>query len=244
MQRRRVITAILAATAAFTASFGPVAAAPQPAAATSSELFPALSSVVAPLAGQPLLDPLGRPTPEVLAQIRAAAALPGVPQSTRTKLLAAADFFAGTGEGGPPLPENAPQFTQFGWPTAADRCIGGELTSIGTAIAVPGPASLPLPGVAPGHTAFVFTALGTAAAATDQTGGMRVHWINLNTGKIGSTPLRNTGVNPQGPATVVADAATGSGRVIAIVDGPVITQDGQQTTRCHYFPSIGMVTVP
>ena len=188
------------------------------------------------------IDNLGRPSPAALQQMRDFAHQPFIGPVTRGALEKAADFFEGTGKPGVELPEkDAPVFTQFGWPTISARCIGGTQTATGTAIAVPGPALLPLPGVAKGETAFVFTALGTGALAKEQREPITVNWFNLTTRKGGVTVLGNGGINPTGPATVNGTAATDSGTVVAWLSGSVAIEDG---TVCTFLPTAAVVQVP
>lgn len=177
-------------------------------------------------------DELGRPRPELLDLARDLANEPWMPQEAREVLLAAAEFFSDDGEGGPPLPDNPPPFTQFYWPTASGHCIGGTEAAVGTALAVRGPAEIPAPG-APTNadTVFLFTALGTGPAAPEH--DMRVNWVNLTTLEFGSAPLGDHDINPEGPTTVSATAATGSGPVAAVLSGTVNTADGP----CTFFPT-------
>lgn len=171
------------------------------------------------------VDELGRPTPQVVRQVHAFADQPYVPERAGNALRTAVNFYAGKGElGGPPLPADAPPFTQFYWPTVSGNCMGQGLHSTASAIAVPGPATAPAPGARAGETTFVFTALGTPAAAPNQ-GLMQVYWINLSNFKTGVTPLGNNGINPAGPSTLSGTASTGPGRVLAVVDGSVRTVD-------------------
>lgn len=174
------------------------------------------------------LDELGRPRPEILEQVREFARQPWIPPEVRDVLLSAVAYFAGEGSGGVTMPADAPPFKQFYWPTVAGNCIGGQLDSVGSALAVRGPAHIPAPGAAPGQTTFLFTAMGTAPAAPEQ-GGMQVRWANLATLAHGATPLGNHGINPEGPATVSGVADTGEGPVVAILDGTVHTGDGPCT---------------
>src|SRR5699024_7997556 len=147
-----------------------------------------------------------------------------VPRDMRNAILSALAFYAGgSGEGGVPLVEDGPNFKQFYWPTVSGKCIGGQGDSVGSAIAVPGPTKTPAPGARSGQTAFVCTALGTSPAAKKQ-GGMNVRWANLNTMKTGVTPLRNSGINPEGPATISGTASTGIGTIVAMVSGTSKTQ--------------------
>ena len=179
------------------------------------------------------LDPLGRPTPQTVARVNAFADQPFVPPQVANALRTGVQFYAGTDElGGPPLPDNAPPFTQFYWPTVSSNCIGPGLHSTASAIAVPGPAASPAPGAKAGQATFVFTALGTPAAAPEQ-GLMRVYWVNLKNFRTGVTSLDNNRINPTGPATLSATADTGSGRVLAVVDGSVRTADN----TCAFAPT-------
>ncbi|MCH6196362.1 hypothetical protein MHT86_02455 [Corynebacterium mastitidis] len=182
--------------------------------------------------------PLYLPSKEQVDQARAFAGQPWVPKDFAAAIRAAADFYEGNGdsEGAVELPENAPHFAQFYWPTVAGNCIGGQLNSVGTAIGIPGPARIPAPGAAEGQTAFLFTGLGTAAAAEEQD-SMSVHWFNLNTLASGTAPLRNNGINPQGPATLSATANTGAGTIVAVITGAVNTKEG----TCTYLPTAGIV---
>lgn len=189
------------------------------------------------LSAQGPLDELGRPTPQTQAQVRDFANQPWVPAEMRSAILSGLAFSVGAnGDGGPELPDNAPTFTQFYWPTVSGSCIGGELDAVGSAIAVPGPAEIPAPGAGPGQTAFVFTALGTSPAATEQ-GGMNVTWFNLDTLQNGVTPLGNYGINPDGPATLSGTANTGHGTVVAIVSGDVRTRDA----TCNFIPTAAII---
>lgn len=218
----RTPTRALAATCLATALA--VAAVPQVA---SAQTLSAVSSA------NPLLDELGRPTPEVIRQVNAFADQPYVPQRVGNALRTAISFYGGTGElGGPPLPTDAPPFTQFYWPTVSSNCIGPGLHSTASAIVVPGPTSTPAPGAGPGQATFVFTALGTPAAAPQQN-LMRVYWLNTSNFRSGVTPLGNNGINPTGPATLSATANTGPGNVIAVVDGGVRTLD----RVCNFAPT-------
>lgn len=185
------------------------------------------------------LDELGRPTPETIARVNAFADQPYVPEQVGNALRTAVAFFAGSGElGGPPLPKDAPAFTQFAWPTVSGNCIGKGMHSTASAIAVPGPAKSPAPGAKAGQTMFVFTALGTPAAAQKQ-GLMKVYWVNLSTLRTGVTPLGNNGINPTGPSTLSATANTGKGRVLAVADGSVRTTD----RTCAFAPTAASINV-
>lgn len=211
-----------------------VAAAALPAPATAAPPAPASS-----LSSNRYLDELGRPTPYTQAKVNEFADQPYVPHDVANALRSAVSFFGGTGElGGPPLPADAPPFTQFYWPTVSSNCIGKGLHSTASALVVPGPATSPAPGAGPGEATFVFTALGTPAAAREQ-GQLKVYWINLNTFRTGVTPLGNNGINPAGPATLSGTASTGPGRVLAVVDGRVRTA----TNVCAFAPTAASFSV-
>lgn len=210
------------------AATGPLGlAAPQALAAPEARASSSLSS------SQPYLDELGRPTPYTVAQVNAFASQPFVPEKVANALRTAVNFYAGNGElGGPPLPQDAPPFTQFYWPTVSGNCIGPGLHSTASALVVPGPTSSPAPGAGAGEATFVFTALGTPAAA-EQQGMMRVYWINISNFRSGVTELGNNRINPTGPATLSGTASTGPGRVLAVVDGSVRTA----TNVCPFAPT-------
>lgn len=179
------------------------------------------------------VDDLGRPTDLTVAKVHEFADQPFIPAEVADALRSAADFFAGAGEiGGPPLPDRAPDFAQFLWPTVSLNCMGPGLHSTASALAVPGPVRIPAPGAGAGQAVFVFTALGTPAAATEQ-GLLNAYWINLNTLRTGVTPLADNGINPAGPATLSAAADTGQGRILAVVGGSVRTTDN----TCTFAPT-------
>ncbi|MDO5076476.1 hypothetical protein [Corynebacterium sp.] len=191
-----------------------------------------------PLAVPLSFDHLGRPSEGTLDHLRGLSDAPWLPAPARETLDAAITFFEGSSGGGVALPEDAPKFSQFLWPTTADRCIAGEHRATGTMIAVPGPADLPMPGVPEQQSAFVFTALGTGPADPDH-GGMTVHWLNVHNLRFGSTHLTAQGINAEGPATVSGIANTGRGTVVAIAIGGVSTEGHV----CNFIPTAGMFTV-
>lgn len=225
--RRTVVSAALSAALAAGAFAAPATAQAAPA------FSPAALS-----AGSSIVDPLGRPTPEVQRAVKDFANRPGVPPQVRDALLGALAFFAGGGSGGPGLPEGGPDFRQGFWPTVSPNCMGPGMNSTGSLIAVPGPARIPVPAPKAGQATFVFTALGTKPASPQQ-GAMNVHWINLANLRTGVTPLLNKGINKTGPATLSNVADTGSGPVLAVVSGAVKT-DGRS---CGFAPTALSVTV-
>lgn len=186
------------------------------------------------------IDHLGRPTPHTQRLVTDFANQPGMPPQVRDALLGGLKFVAGTGDGdgGAALPSDAPRFRQAFWPTISPGCMGPGMNSTGTLIAVPGPARIPKPAPGPGQATFVFTALGTPAAARDQ-GAMNVYWVNLANQRTGVTPIGNKGINPTGPATLSGVANTGPGLVLAVVDGAVKTT----SNRCHFAPTAIAVDV-
>ncbi|WP_434800366.1 Rv1157c family protein [Corynebacterium aquatimens] len=129
-------------------------------------------------------------------------------------------------------------FTQFYWPTVSSNCIGEGLHSTASALVVPGPATTPAPGAGPGEATFVFTALGTPAAAPEQ-GELRAYWINIDNLRTGVTQLGNNQINPLGPATLSGTANTGPGRVLAVIDGHVRTADNV----CAFAPTAATFSV-
>ncbi|OAH64013.1 hypothetical protein AYJ66_08925 [Dietzia cinnamea] len=196
-------------------------------------------------AGAQSLDELGRPTEPVLQAIENLAAQQWIPEETRGTIARIVGFFRGTGEPGTPLPENGPVIAQFAYPTIMQQCIGGEQTAVGAATAVPGPADLPLPGIAPGHLGFIFTALGTEGVAAQQAQPMTVDWFNITNGRRGTTVLGYNGINEGGPATVNGVADTGPGQVLMLLQGGVTTNlENGGTSNCVAFPTVGTAFVP
>ncbi|WP_315042114.1 hypothetical protein [Corynebacterium argentoratense] len=208
--------------------------------ATNAQAQPAVptSSDTGSVDPSTYVDHLGRPTQPVLDHLRGVINNPALPQPLRDKLATAVGFIEGTGTPGVDIPEGAPRIAQFAWPTIAGNCINGQKAT-GTAIAVPGPADLPLPGVDDGHTAFIFTALGTDPVAQPDASTMRVDWINLSTGTRGSTPLSFGGINPDGPATINATANTGRGTIAAWLSGGIATE----TATCNFLPTAAVFEV-
>lgn len=236
---RRVARTVVAVLTAAAASAGmSLAAAP---AAQAAPTIPGLPGL--PAMPDLPLDNLGRPTPELLAQIEDVANRPEIPEEVSGVLKRVVSFFRGDGEPGVGLPEDAPGFTQFGWPTLAQNCIGGDSNAVGLAMGVPGPAELPLPGVPAGQISFVFTALGTGPVAEHQNDGMRVHWVNIDNGRVGQTPLGFGGINPDGPATINGLADTGPGNVLTLLEGGVTTDEEGSQGNCTFLPTAGIFNV-
>ncbi|MCS4531847.1 hypothetical protein NXS13_04905 [Corynebacterium sp. ES2730-CONJ] len=232
---RKKAASLLVATAGLLipAALGPVAHAAEPALSSQSHITVPPAIDLSQYPAWPI-DNLGRPKAHLLDQAATFAQSAPLPDMLRTAIMAGVGFFKGEGKPGVDLPADGPRFFQFGWPTVARSCIGGELDSVGSAIAVPGPASLPLPGVADGETAFVFTALGTG---TLDRSDMRVRWFNLSTLTSGEIILDQKGINPEGPATATATAPTGRGHIVAVMDGGMSTIEGESATYCTFAPT-------
>lgn len=204
----------------------------------------AVSLAVPATAGAQSLDQLGRPTEPVLQAIEGFADQQWIPEETRGTIARVVGFFRGTGEPGTPIPQNGPEIAQFAYPTIMENCIGAEETAVGAATAIPGPADLPLPGIPGGQLGFVFTALGTDGVATHQVQPMTVEWLNINTGRRGSTVLTYNGINEGGPATINGVADTGPGQVLMLMQGGVTTNiEGGTTANCVALPTVGTAFV-
>ncbi|MGU3431821.1 hypothetical protein ACNHUS_02280 [Actinomycetes bacterium M1A6_2h] len=177
----------------------------------------------------------------VLAQARALLATAPLSPQTKTTLSSVITFLDGSAGGGPDIPENGPVISQFLYPTLGRGCISPTADSVGTALAVPGPAQLPPPGPGVAQAGFVFTALGTAPLAAEQPAPMTVSWVNVDTLKTGTATLTGAAkINPDGPSTLSAIADTGKGRVLAAIAGSVSTQAG---LPCTFFPTVGLFVV-
>jgi len=143
----------------------------------------------------------------------------------------------GTAEFGP----DAPVTQDFLYPAISNGCLSDGGNVLAAAISVAGPSEIPAPGPAPGQTAYVFTAIGTPAPATEQELPLNVTWVNLTTGESGSATLvPHPDINPAGPTTLTAIADTGSGSIVSTIFGQVTTTEKQ----CQFMPTIGSTVVP
>ncbi|MEU8901381.1 hypothetical protein [Nocardia sp. NPDC048505] len=181
----------------------------------------------------------------ILAQVRVLLATPGIPAQVKATLEKAITFLDGSGGGGPDLPpSDGPRIAQFLYPTLGKGCVGPTSDSVGTALAVPGPAELPPPGPAGGQTGFVFTALGTKSATAVQNRPLTVQWVNLDNRRTGTQPLTNAaGINSDGPVTLSAIADTGPGRVAAVITGSLTTAAADGDRTCSFAPTLGFFSV-
>ncbi|WP_405178112.1 hypothetical protein OG225_28550 [Nocardia sp. NBC_01377] len=185
------------------------------------------------------------PQSAILAQARALLATLNLPPQIKSTLERIITFLDGSGGGGPEVPQDGPVIAQFLYPTIGKGCISASADSVGTALAVPGPAQLPPPGPAAGQTGFVFTALGTKAPTVAQNPPMTVQWLNLDTRQSGVQALTDEAkINPDGPATLSAIANTGSGRIVAVVGGSLTTKaEDAEPRTCSFLPTLGFFTV-
>lgn len=185
------------------------------------------------------------PQTALLDQARTLLATLNLPPAIKSTLERIITFLDGSGGGGPEIPQDGPVIAQFLYPTIGKDCIGDGADSVGTALAVAGPAQLPPPGVGAGQAGFVFTALGTKAATTEQNPPLTVQWLNLDTRQSAvQTLTTEANINPGGPATLSAIASTGPGRVVAVVSGSLTTQaEGAAPRTCSFAPTLGFFTV-
>lgn len=252
---RIALSALAIAASASLAAPTPAVATPAPAAETNNvpmvpEGVPvdALAALTPAIVGSIAASEVAAPSPQqtILDQARAVLNQVDLPPQIKATLERIITFLDGSGGGGPDLPEQGPAIAQFLYPTIGTGCIGDGADSIGTALAVPGPAQLPPPGAAPGQTGFVFTALGTEKPTADQKPPMTVQWLNLDTRQSGVQPLTGeANINPDGPATLSAVADTGPGRVVAVVGGSLTTQPDAAAApiTCSFLPTLGFFNV-
>ncbi|MCM6775907.1 hypothetical protein NDR87_17300 [Nocardia sp. CDC159] len=182
----------------------------------------------------------------ILDQAQALLDSAGLPPQIKKTLQAIIAFLSGSNGGGPDIPKNGPAIAQFLYPSIGKGCIGAGADSVGTALAVPGPAELPPPGPGANQAGFVFTALGTKGLTPQQNPPMTVQWLNIDTQQGGVLPLTDEAhINPDGPATLTAIANTGPGRVVAVVSGSLTTQPkpDQPPITCSFLPTLGFFTV-
>ncbi|HEY5854850.1 MAG TPA: hypothetical protein VIW24_12555 [Aldersonia sp.] len=186
------------------------------------------------------------PLQSLLATARQLLEGANLPPELKSTLLRVITFLDGSGGGGPAIPHDGPVIAQFLYPTIGFGCISEEGNSIGAALAVPGPALLPPPGVGPGQAGFVFTALGTPIPAAEQPVPMTVTWLNLDNRRSETQNLTDAArINhPDGPAALTAIADTGPGRVVAVISGGLTTQAESEAPRsCTFLPTVGFFTV-
>jgi hypothetical protein len=126
---------------------------------------------------------------------------------------------------------DAPPTQDFLYPSISNGCLQDGGNVLATAISVAGPAKIPAPGPAAGQTAYVFTAVGTPAAAAEQRLPLNITWVNLTTGKSGSATLQpRPDINPDGPTTLTAIVDTGSGSIISTIFGQVTTTESSASS--------------
>lgn len=186
------------------------------------------------------------PQTALLDQARRLLATLNLPPQIKSTLERIITFLDGSGGGGPEIPKDeGPVIAQFLYPSIGKGCISATADSIGTALAVPGPAQLPPPGPQVGQAGFVFTALGTKSMTPVQNPPLTVQWMNLDTRKSGIQPLTDEAkINPDGPATLSTIADTGFGRVVAVISGSLTTQAADAEPRtCSFLPTLGFFTV-
>ncbi|MFD0360640.1 hypothetical protein ACFQZZ_04155 [Nocardia sp. GCM10030253] len=204
-------------------------------------------AIVGAIAGPADARPIaGGPQGMLLDQARRLLAVINLPPQIKSTLERIITFLDGSGGGGPEIPKgDGPVIAQFLYPSIGKGCISPTADSIGTALAVPGPAELPPPGPQAGQAGFVFTALGTKSPTPVQNPPMTVQWLNLDTRKSGIQPLTDEAkINPDGPATLSAIADTGFGRVVAVVSGSLTTKAEDADPRtCSFLPMLGFFTV-
>lgn len=233
--------------AALIAQFLPAPGEPAPNRADVEALASFAPAILGAAAGP--ADANAAPAADLLAQARVLLETAQLPDQVKSLLGRVITFLDGSGGGGPELPSDGPVISQFLYPTLGKGCISDTADSVGTALAVPGPATLPPPGPAAGQAGFVFTALGTAPIAAEQSAPLTVTWLNIDNRRSGSQDLTGAAkINTDGPATVSAIADTGPGRVLSVISGSITTKSkddaAAEPRSCTFLPTIGTVVVP
>ncbi|RDI68521.1 Rv1157c family protein [Nocardia pseudobrasiliensis] len=246
------VLALTAGTALAASTTAVAAPAPKPQESATVPLVPegvpvdalaALAPAIVGAAAQNIASP-GQQT--ILDQAEAILDSAGLPPQIKKTLQAIIAFLTGSNGGGPDIPKNGPTIAQFLYPSIGRGCIGPGADSVGTALAVPGPAELPPPGPQANQAGFVFTALGTKGLTPQQNAPMTVQWFNIDTQRGGTLALTDEAhINPDGPATLTAIADTGPGRIVAVVAGSLTTQPAadQPPITCSFLPTLGFFTV-
>ncbi|MCV7419757.1 hypothetical protein H7K45_04315 [Mycobacterium yunnanensis] len=207
----------------------------------------------APLAAVPAPEAAPAPAPEAVpapapdaaaVAVPAPAPAPDAPAAPAPDAVPAAATVPGPDGAPAPAPNfgpDAPTTQDFMYPSIGNGCAADGGNVLAAAISVAGPASIPKPGPAAGQTAYVFTAMGTPGPAAVQKLPLNVTWVNLTTGKSGTTTLKpQADINPAGPTTLTAIADTGSGSIMSTIFGQVTTTEKQ----CQFMPTIGSTVVP
>ncbi|OBK73826.1 hypothetical protein [Mycobacterium sp. 1274761.0] len=188
----------------------------------------------------PAPEAVPAPAPEA-ASAPAAEVAHAVPSPDPTPGGASPAPEAGATGANPQFGPDAPTTQDFLYPSISNGCLKDGGNVLATAISVAGPAKIPAPGVGPGQTAYVFTAIGTPGPAAEQKLPLNVTWVNLTTGKSGSATLKpRPDINPEGPTTLSVVADTGSGSIMSTIFGQVTTTEKQ----CQFMPTIGSTVVP
>ncbi len=227
--------AVPAAPAASTEHVPPAGVVPGAVAHLAPGVDPAHAAGPAPESA-PLAAPAPASAPEAAPAPQAAPAPAPTPEAAPAPAPAPAAAIPG-----PAPAADAPITQDFMYPSIGNGCLPDGGASIATAISVAGPAKIPAPGPAAGQTAYVFTAVGTSAPAAEQRLPLNVTWVNLTTGKSGTTTLKpQADINAAGPTTLTAIVDTGSGSVMSTIFGQVTTVDRQ----CQFMPTIGSTVVP
>lgn len=187
------------------------------------------------------IDPAHAAGPVAEALPDAPAAVPVEPAAAPVEQAAAPAPAPAPAAATPSFDPNSPPTQDFMYPSISNGCLKDGGNVIATAISVAGPAKIPAPGPGAGQTAYVFTAVGTPAAAAEQKLPLNVTWVNLTTGRSGSATLKpNPEINAQGPATLTAIVDTGAGSIMSTIFGQVTTTEKQ----CTFMPTIGSSVVP
>lgn len=186
---------------------------------------------------------------QLLLQLGALIAQPGNPPALQSRVTDIAEFVGGAdaaSPGAPQIPTDGPPISQFLYPTIGVNCIGPGQNSVASALAVAGPAKIPVPGPKAGEAAFVFTALGTAGSTGKLAPEpLTVAWLNLATMQGGQEPLNaKARINPDGPTTLSTIVRTGSGPVIASIQGNIENKGSNGAITCGFGPTVGLVIVP
>lgn len=185
-------------------------------------------------------------SPELIADARANLQKKNVPPLVRKTGNSMLDFLYKRDPHGGLFPHYNNRVQSFLTPAVGKGCVAGAGNQVGVALAAAGPQKSPAPGPGIGQTGFVYTALGTGPAVFDPSHPLYLKWNNLESHRSGRVIMKpNHLINAKkGPGTFTSIVNTGTGRVVATIEGTVTTRTGKHGhLACNISPTMGLIRV-